>query len=138
MKMRHSQQETVLLFDGVCNLCNGVVQFIIPRDRSESIHFASLQSPIAKQLLAQYHYPADQINSIVLIENGRLYTKSTAALRIARKLRGAWPIFYVFNVLPTPLRDALYDVVARNRYKWFGKQETCKLPRPEWKHRFLD
>ncbi|MFY0543512.1 thiol-disulfide oxidoreductase DCC family protein [Brevibacillus sp. H7] len=131
-------QGTILLFDGECNLCSGTVQFILPRDRSGSIRFASLQSSIGKRLLAHYHYPSDEISSVVLIDNGRLYTKSAAVLRVTRKLRGIWPLLYAFILIPAPLRNTLYDWVARNRYQWFGKREHCLLPRPDWKDRFLE
>jgi predicted DCC family thiol-disulfide oxidoreductase YuxK len=137
MKQPRKKQDTILLFDGECNLCNGAVRFILPRDRGGVIRFASLQSPIAHQILAQYHYPMDEIDSVVLLEGGRIYTKSDAALRVARKLRGAWPLLYAFILLPASWRNALYDWVSRNRYTWFGKREQCLVPQPHWKQRFL-
>ncbi|MGZ0052952.1 thiol-disulfide oxidoreductase DCC family protein [Brevibacillus gelatini] len=129
----------LLLFDGVCHLCNSAVQFILKRDPSGSIHFASLQSEKAKQLLSRYSYDPSELSTVVLIAHGRLYTKSDAILRVARKLSGAWPLcFYLGRLFPRPFRDFAYDWVAKNRYRWFGKQEQCMLPTAEIKSRFLD
>jgi len=130
--------EAILLFDGVCNLCNGAVQFIVRRDPTGRVHFAALQSEVAPQLLAEYGLPADYLKTIVLIENGRAYTHSTAALRIARLLRAPWPVFYyAFVWIPRPLRDLVYSLIAQNRYRIFGKQEACMVPTPALRSRFL-
>lgn len=123
-----------MLFDGVCNLCNGLVQFVLPRDPGAHFHFASLQSATAQRLL-QGRIPAE---TIVLLEGGRRYVKSTAALRIVRRLRFPWPIFYAGVAVPRPVRDVVYDWVARHRYRWFGRRESCLLPAPEWRGRFLE
>jgi predicted DCC family thiol-disulfide oxidoreductase YuxK len=131
-------EETILLFDGVCNLCNDAVRFIIPRDPHARIRFASLQSPAGQRCLARYGLPVNELHSVVLIDDGRVYTKSTAALRVARKLRGLWPALYLLTLLPSCWRDTAYDWVARNRYKWFGRRESCMLPSPDIKTRFLD
>ncbi|MED3498253.1 thiol-disulfide oxidoreductase DCC family protein [Brevibacillus agri] len=129
----------LLLFDGVCHLCNSAVQFILKRDPSGSIHFASLQSEKAQQILSRYSYAESGLSSVVLIAHGRLYTKSDAILRVARKLSGAWPLcYYLGRLFPRLVRDFTYDWVAKNRYRWFGKQEQCMLPTPEIKARFLD
>jgi predicted DCC family thiol-disulfide oxidoreductase YuxK len=128
----------IVLFDGVCNLCNSAVQFILRNDPKGLFRFASLQSSIGQELLQRYHLPTDHISTIVLIEDGRSYTKSTAALRIARRLRGAWKIAYAAILIPAVLRNAAYGFVARNRYRWFGQAEHCMLPKPEFKQRFLD
>ena len=125
-------EHPVILFDGVCNLCHGAVQFIIRRDRAARFRFASLQSEPGRRLAAG---PAP--DSILLIENGLCYDRSTAALRIARRLDGAWPLLYAFIVIPRPLRDALYAWIARHRYRWFGRLDACPLPSPEWETRFL-
>lgn len=122
--MNHS----VVLFDGVCNLCNSSVQFIIRRDSKGRFRFASLQSEIGKKLLDKFHFSAETSDTIILIENDKLYIKSTAALRIARKLDKLWFLLYAFIILPTSFRDLIYDFIARNRYKWFGKNESCMLP----------
>lgn len=132
------EEKKIVLFDGVCNLCNRSVQFIIKRDHHKQFHFASLQGKTGQQLLAQFHLPADNLNSFILIENGTLYRKSSAALRIARKLGAAWPLLYGFIIVPAFIRDAVYSLIAKNRYKWFGKTESCMIPAPGLKERFLD
>ncbi|MCC7344911.1 MAG: thiol-disulfide oxidoreductase DCC family protein [Deltaproteobacteria bacterium] len=126
-----------VLFDGVCNLCNASVAFILRRDRKAYFRFASLQSEAAKGLL-QGHSLEAGLDSIVLLEDGKCFTKSTAALRIARHLGGLWPLLYAFLILPRWIRDPIYDWVARNRYRWFGHRESCMLPSAQWKDRFLE
>jgi predicted DCC family thiol-disulfide oxidoreductase YuxK len=127
----------IILFDGVCNLCNNSVQFIIKRDSAGYFKFASLQSETGQTLLKKHHLNTD-LNSFVLIENETAYVKSSAALRVCSKLSGVWRILSIFRILPPFIRDLGYDYVAKNRYKWFGKKESCMLPLPEWKQRFLD
>jgi predicted DCC family thiol-disulfide oxidoreductase YuxK len=129
--------ERIILFDGVCNLCNSSVQFIINRDPYGHFKFASLQSDIGQTLLRERGYKTE-INSFILIEDHKVYKKSTAALRVCMKLSGMWRILTVFRVIPPVLRDCLYDLIAKNRYKWFGKKESCMLPSAEMKQRFLD
>ncbi|KAA9338143.1 thiol-disulfide oxidoreductase DCC family protein [Hymenobacter busanensis] len=127
-----------ILFDGVCNLCHWLVQFIIERDPTARFQFASLQSEAGRQLLpAGLNADAQNLDTVVLVENGRVYTHSTAVLRILRQLAGPWRWLSVGIVLPAFLRDAAYRLVARNRYRWFGKQESCWLPTPELQARFL-
>ncbi|MDF2903921.1 MAG: hypothetical protein K0S25_1559 [Bacillus sp. (in: firmicutes)] len=128
---------SIILFDGVCNFCNQSVQFIIQNDPAEHYKFASLQGDIGKRLLNQYHVDKD-INSIVLIENEKSYLKSSAALRISMKLNWPWKLFGIFLLIPRFIRDFFYDIVAKNRYRWFGRQENCMLPSPNLKERFLD
>ena len=123
-----------VLFDGVCNLCNGAVRFILARDPAARFRFASLQSDAARRLLGDGG-PAE---TIVLLDAGKTYVKSTAALRIARGLRFPWPLLYAFVAVPRPVRDLIYDWVARHRYRWFGKRDTCMLPTPELRERFLE
>lgn len=132
-----SPKTALVLFDGVCNLCQGSVQFILLRDPKGRFRFASLQSEEGRRRLTEHGLPPESLSSLVLIENGKAYRRSTAALRIARHLSGAWPLAAVFLIVPRPLRDLAYDFVARNRYRWFGKTESCMLPRPEWRERFL-
>ena len=127
----------IVLFDGVCNLCNGLVRFLIPRDRGGVLRFASLQSEVGGRLLAEYGLAVDALDTFVLIEGGSATTYSTAALRITRYLRYPWPLFYGLIVLPKFLRDAIYRVIARYRYSWFGRMEACPLPTPEMEARFL-
>ncbi|HEY9048411.1 MAG TPA: thiol-disulfide oxidoreductase DCC family protein [Ohtaekwangia sp.] len=129
---------TVVLFDGVCNLCNGTVQFIIKRDPKGIFRFASLQSSYAQVLLKQVGLPSDQLYSIIVIEQGIAYEKSDAVLKIVRHLSGAWSAFTVFRIIPKFIRDALYTGLAKNRYRLFGKQDQCMIPTPELKGRFVD
>ena len=128
---------TIVLFDGVCNLCNGAVDFIIDRDPQARFRFAALQSEAARPLLERCGLPAEFLGNIVLVEDGACYLRSTAALRIARRLATPWPLLYALVLVPRPLRDALYDWLARNRYRWFGKRESCRMPPPELEARFL-
>ena len=129
--------DPIVLFDGVCNLCNGSVQFLLKRDREGRFRFAALQSDAGRRLLAELGLPVDALGSVVLIEDGKVWRESSAALRIARHLPGAWKLLRVFAAVPRPLRDAVYRWIARNRYRWFGKTATCWLPTPELKARFL-
>lgn len=130
-------KEDVIFFDGVCNLCNGAVQFVIERDPKNRFKFAALQSDFAKNQLSNYQLEVKQGDSFVLLENGKVYEQSTAALRVARKLNGLWPLLYGFIIVPPFIRNAVYKFIARNRYKWFGKQESCWVPTPELKKKFL-
>lgn len=127
----------IILFDGECNFCDSSVQFIIKRDPVAHFHFASLQSDFGKRLKKQIHITGD-LDSIVLIEGQKVYTKSTAALRIAKKLDGLWHLLFLLIIVPRPVRNVIYDFVAKNRYKWFGKKaDQCMLPPPEIRERFL-
>ena len=134
--MNNSHQ--VILFDGVCNLCNSSVQFIIKRDPGAKFRFSSLQSDSAKQLLQQAGIDRMKADSLVLLKNAKAYTQSDAALHIAKQLSGLWPIMYVLILIPRPIRNAVYNWIARNRYRWFGKKDQCMIPSPELKHRFLN
>jgi predicted DCC family thiol-disulfide oxidoreductase YuxK len=126
----------VLLFDGVCTLCSGVVRFVIDRDRSGRFQFAALQSDAGRRLLGGLTEPLP--DSFVLFEKGRVFTRSAAALRIARGLPFPWPVAWAFIIVPRPVRDWAYDVIARHRYRWFGRRDTCMVPTPEQRARFLD
>jgi predicted DCC family thiol-disulfide oxidoreductase YuxK len=127
----------IVLFDGVCNLCSGSVQLILQHDPAGRFRFASLQSDLAQRLLTERGLDPKALDSVVVIDGDRLYRESDAALRIARDLKGAWKVLTVFRVIPRPLRDWAYRLIARNRYRWFGKAETCWLPTPELRGRFL-
>lgn len=127
----------VIFFDGVCNLCNAAVQFILKRDKAAVFKLAPLQSDAAIQLLADQPVDAAASNSILLLEDGRIYRRSTAALRIAKRLSGAWRLLYVLIIVPAFFRDFIYDLVARNRYRIWGKQDSCMIPAPELQERFL-
>lgn len=129
--------ERIVLFDGVCNLCNSSVQFIIKKDPKGYFKFASLQSEVGYDLLTQYGLNQN-MDSIVLIENKTIYMRSTAALRICMKLHGFWKFLAIFLIVPPSIRDFLYKIVANNRYHWFGKRDSCMLPTPEMKNRFIN
>ena len=131
-------QHPVILFDGVCNLCSGSVQFIINRDPSGIFRFATLQSETGKNLVSKFDLPNDKPDAIILVENSEYYLRSTAALRILQRLGSLWRLLYVFMLVPTPIRDYFYDIVARNRYKWFGKRAQCMIPSEDIKGRFLE
>lgn len=136
--MAEGTQRSLVLFDGLCNLCNGAVNFIIDRDPGARLAFAPLQSPTGLSTLHQLGFPTDVLSSVVLVENGKSYTRSTAALRIARHLGGLWPLIFVLVLIPRPLRDLIYDWIARNRYRWFGRRDSCRMPSPEIAGRFMD
>ena len=128
--------ERIILFDGECNFCDQSVQFIIKRDPEGQFKFASLKSDSGQELLKQHNAPGD-IDSFVLIEDQHCYFKSSAALRVCKHLKGWWKLTYALLVVPRPVRDFVYEIIARNRYKWFGKKESCMLPSPEERRRFL-
>jgi len=129
--------QSVILFDGVCNLCNSFVQFVIKHDKNERFKFASLQSGFAEKELADSFIDTQKMSTVILLENGKLYSRSTAALRILKKLNGLWPLLYVFIIIPAFIRDVVYNLIAKNRYKWFGKKDSCMIPSPELQRRFL-
>lgn len=131
-------ENKIVLFDGVCNLCNGAITFIIKRDKKDVFRYAPLQSKVGKELAAKHHIDLDRVDSIILVREDKAYAKSTAALRIAKQLSAGWPVLAVFLILPRFLRDAVYDFIARNRYKWFGKKDACMIPTPELRGKFLD
>ena len=133
-----AEAHPVLLFDGVCNLCQGTVQFAIARDPKARIRFASLQSAAGRAAIEATGHRDPLPDSIVWIHEGRLRVKSTAALAVARWLRWPWPLLTVFWIVPYPIRDWIYSWIAKNRYRWFGKQEQCWVPTPALRARFLD
>ena len=129
--------ENIVLFDGVCNLCNGLVRFIIKRDKEGKFKFASLQSETGQQRLAQFGLANNEFSSFVLIRDGSYYLRSTGVLKMLKELGGIWKLFYVLLFIPRPLRDLLYDGIAKSRYRIFGKRDNCMIPTPELKERFL-
>ncbi len=132
-----NEPKQVVLFDGVCNFCNYWVNFAIRRDRKNRLKFTPLQGETAARLLPQYKLTTTNLNSVVFIDNGRVYTQSSAALRICKHLDGGWKLFYGLIIIPKFIRDFLYNIIARNRYRWFGKKESCMLPTKEVQERFL-
>jgi predicted DCC family thiol-disulfide oxidoreductase YuxK len=130
-------QFSIILFDGVCNFCNNSINFVMDRDTNGAFKFASLQSDIGQELLKQKGLKTSDFDSIVLLKNGTVYQKSDAALEITRELNGLWSWLYIFKIVPRFIRDFFYNIIARNRYHWFGKTEACRLPTPELRARFL-
>lgn len=136
--MNKKSSHSIVLFDGVCHLCQGAVKFIIKRDPVGRFHFASLQSETAKSLLNDITGHPDSMGTIILMENDNCYTHSTAAIRIAKGLRFPWSLLYLFIIVPPGLRNVVYKWIAVNRYRWFGKDEACMIPTLEIRERFLE
>ena len=136
--MNNFNNKSIILFDGVCNLCNSSVNFIIKHDKKEQFLFASLQSDAAKEILLQFPIKKFNLNSIILIENGNVYKKSMAVLKISKQLNSGYKLLYAFIITPKFIRDWIYNYIAKNRYKWFGKKENCMIPTPEVSNRFLE
>ncbi len=128
---------TILLFDGVCNFCDNLVLFVHKWNKNQEIRFASLQSDFGQNILSNVGLSTQELKTLIFIENGKIHTHSTGALKLLKHL-GFWKIFYVFIFVPTPIRNWAYNFIAKNRYKWFGKKESCSLPTPELRNRFLD
>ncbi len=133
MKSKHK----IILFDGVCNLCNGSVVFAIKRDKNDVFRFAALQSEVGGELTSKFNIDTSKTDSIILIDGENHYVKSSAALRIAKHLSGGWPLMYGFIIIPKFIRNAVYDYIAKHRYKWYGKKESCMIPTPELQAKFL-
>jgi predicted DCC family thiol-disulfide oxidoreductase YuxK len=127
----------IVLFDGVCNLCNFTVNFIIDHDSQAKFKFAALQSEVGKSLLSQHQMPILELNSVIFIRDDKIFHKSTAVLEIAKQLDGFWSHLYILRWVPVSIRDWVYDQIAKNRYKLFGKKETCRIPTKELQQRFL-
>lgn len=129
--------KAIIIFDGICNLCNKAVFFVIKHDKKQYFQFAPLQSKAAEKLLKPWDINPKKSDSIILIHNNRLYTESSAALKIAGKLNGIWKLGILFFIVPKFIRDAVYRLIARNRYRWFGKKDVCMTPTKELEKRFL-
>ena len=140
MDNKNKTEKYIVLFDGVCNFCNSAVNFIIDRDKHGKFAFASLQSEIGIEIIKEHRLNArhKDLDSIILVKNNQVYIKSRAALEIARELDGGWPFFYVFIIIPPFILDFFYDLLAKYRYKLFGKSETCRIPTQEVRDRFLE
>jgi len=131
-------EKPILLFDGICNLCNGFVQFVLSNEKDSDITFASLQSETGQKLLKDFKVTQKGLESIVFIENGKVYEKSSAVLKITKHLKMPWNLASGFAIVPQFLSNGIYDLVAKNRYRMFGKKEVCWIPEPKWKNRFID
>lgn len=132
------EEHPILLFDGVCNLCDNTVQFVIKKNASQTVHFAALQSDFGKEQIKKAGLPTNELKSLIFIEKKQIYTRSTGALKLARHLDGLWKFAYVFIVVPKPIRDFVYNWIAKNRYKWFGEKDACMIPSKEVRERFVD
>ncbi|MCS4436503.1 thiol-disulfide oxidoreductase DCC family protein [Aquiflexum gelatinilyticum] len=135
--MRIQDRFDIILFDGVCNLCNSAVDFVIRRDKNDRFKFGALQDNATKSILKDYKINEGYIDSIILLRGNEVFYKSKAALEITKNLGGFWPILYVFNIVPSVIRDPIYDWIAKNRYKWFGKKQTCRIPNSMEREKFL-
>ena len=135
---QNSLPARIVIFDGVCNLCEFSVNFIYERDRKGKFTFTPAQSPLGQKLLQKYQINTDKLDTVVLVKHDRVYSRSTAAFKIAEELDPPWNTLQFFSWLPLAIRDYLYDWIARNRYKWFGKKESCMIPTKELKSRFLE
>ena len=134
----HALPERIVIFDGVCNLCEFSVNFIYQRDVEGKFTFTPAQSTLGSKLLEHYQISTGTLDTVVLVKHNRIYTRSTAALEIASELDIPWNFLQVLSLIPQPVRDQIYDVIAWNRYAWFGKKESCMIPTPEIKSRFLE
>jgi predicted DCC family thiol-disulfide oxidoreductase YuxK len=127
----------IVLFDGVCNFCDSSVNFVIPRDKKKYFRFSPIQSTTGQKLIGQYHLENIRLQSLILIENNKAYTYSTAILRMTRKMSGLWPMAYALIIIPALIRDSIYKIIARNRYKWFGKKSECVIPADDVRERYI-
>lgn len=129
--------KSIILFDGVCTLCNASIDFVMKRDPKNRFLVGALQESVSKKVLSDFQVDPAYLDSLVLVEHGKIYFRSTAALRIAKGLGGLWSLLYIFIILPTFLRDPVYDWIGKNRYRWFGKKSTCRMPTAEERKKFL-
>ncbi|MFY0594246.1 thiol-disulfide oxidoreductase DCC family protein [Roseivirga sp.] len=130
--------QDILLFDGVCNLCNSSVNLIIDHDPKGHFKFAALQSDFGQEKLKELGYDQESFDSLVLLSGGNVHRKSSAALRIAKKMSGLYPLLYIFIIIPPFIRHGVYDIIAKNRYRWWGKRNSCRMPTPELRARFVE
>ena len=138
MNNLNTHSHPVIFFDGVCNLCTVSVQFIIKHDPKHYFRFASLQSELGQKVLQQFNFSSAEFGSFILLEEGKIYTKSTAVLRVTKKLNGLWPVLFSFMIVPPFIRNWVYSLIAKNRYRWFGKKEACWIPNAELNKLFLN
>ena len=135
-QVANNKKRRLIFFDGDCNLCQYAVQFVLQRDQKGLFCFASLQSELANELLSASSQVPLELSSFILWEEGSIFYRSTAALRVVKGLPALWPLLYVFIIVPTFIRDGIYNWIAANRYQWWGKSASCMVPKPEWKNRF--
>lgn len=138
IKSDQNYSNPIVLFDGVCNLCTTSVRFLLTYNKKENLHFASLQSNYAKNLLEQYQVSNSNLSTIIFIENKQVYTKSTAVFELTKHLTYPWRAISLFRFIPKFITDSIYNFISKNRYNCFGKKKECMIPKPEWKHRFFE
>lgn len=137
-EIHQEEKHSIILFDGVCNLCSSSVQFVIRHDPQQHFRFASLQSDFGKSILNKFNLPTESLQSFILLDGDKIDTASTAALKVAKQLSKGWSLFYAFIIIPAFIRDAVYQLIAKNRYKWFGKKEICWIPNQALLHLFIE
>jgi len=135
--MKDDLNHDIILFDGVCNLCNSSVQYVIKRDKKDRFRFTVLQEEPGLSLIEEFNIDSSKTDSIILLTKGKVYTKSSAALRIAKQIGGVTSLLYIFILVPPFIRNWMYDYIAKNRYKWYGKKDVCMIPSPELRSKFL-
>ena len=135
--MNDNSKTHIIIFDGICNLCNRFVNFVIKKDKKKQFYFTPLQSEIGIKYLKKFHLLESDINSIIYVQGEQFWIKSSAVLHIVKSLKRPWSCLYFFIFLPRAIRDKTYDLIAKNRYRWFGKKDTCRIPTPEERKRFL-
>ena len=131
-------ENPIILFDGICNFCDGAINFVLKQDKKGVFRFAPLQSEAGQKILQQYKLPIKDFESFVFIDDGKIYKKSAASLKVMNKLPWYWKGLQIFWIIPGFIRNAIYDFIAKNRYKWFGKKDSCMIPSPKIRSRFLD
>jgi len=131
-------KESILLFDGHCSLCNAAVDFVLKRDTRKKLLLASIQGPAGQAILKKYQLPSSYLDTLVVVEQGKVYLGSTAALRVARLLGGGWPLLYGLIILPKGIRDRVYQWISEHRYQWFGRRNTCRIPTASERTHFLN
>ena len=134
----NNTKSPVILFDGICNLCSVSVKFVIKRDKKKVFRFASLQGEFGQSVLAKYHLSQTDFNSFILLEDDKIYNRSSGALRVTKSMSGLWPLMYGFIIVPAFIRNSLYDFISKHRYRWFGRKEVCWIPTPELKGLFIN
>ncbi len=135
--LNSSHKQPILLFDGVCNLCNQSVQLVLKKEKSPRYQFTSLQSEVGQVILSHFDFSTTHFDTILLLEDGKIFDRSSVPIKVSGNLKGLWPMLRIFWIIPKPLRDIVYNWISRNRYKWFGKKEVCMIPSPELERRFL-
>jgi len=129
--------QKIVLFDGVCNFCNSSVNFIIDHDKNNRFKFAALQTEAGQELLKKFDLPTKNFDSFILVDGDKYYEKSSAALRVVKEFPGLWKMLYAFIIIPPFVRNIFYNIISKNRYKWFGKRDECRMPTPELREKFL-